>query len=155
MTARKVQSRRHRVGGQALVEFSIAVVPFLMLLMGVIDLGRGIYSMNGTSQAAREIARVTSTHLWGAGQDVGTSSETLAVVATQRGLIPGLAINPATGIVCVDETDTVVADKLCRPDGKHFVRVVVEAPFAPVTPLVSAFGIHTFSSTSRITVQLP
>lgn len=149
------KSRRGRTRGQALVEFSIVVVPFLMLLMGVVDLGRGIYAMNGTSQAAREIARVTSTHLWGPGNDVGTSSETLAVVATQRGLIPGLAIDPTADIVCVDSTDTIVADRLCRPDGRHFVKVFVEAPFAPITPLVSAFGNHLFSSTSRTQVQLP
>lgn len=148
-------TRRDRGRGQALVEFSIVVIPFLMLLMGVIDLGRGIYAMNGTSQAAREIARVTSTHLWGAGSDVGTSSETLAVVATQRNLIPGLVINPTTDIVCVDSVDNVVPDRNCRPDGKHFVRVYVEAPFSPVTPLVSAFGTQLFSSTSRIQVQLP
>ena len=147
--------RRHGRNGQALVEFSIVVIPFLMLLMGVVDLGRGIYAMNGTSEAAREIARVTSTHLWGAGNDVGTSSETLAVVAAQRNLIPGLVIDPSTDIVCVDSADNVVADRLCRPDGEHFVRVYVEAPFSPVTPLVSAFGTQLFSSTSRTQVQLP
>ena len=38
-------------------------IPFLILLMGVFDLGRGIYTMNGTSEAAREITRVTIVHL--------------------------------------------------------------------------------------------
>ena len=52
-----------RSDGQALVEFSLAVIPFLILLMGVFDLGRGIYMMNGTSEAAREINRVTIVHL--------------------------------------------------------------------------------------------
>lgn len=148
-------SRPRRERGQALVEFAVAVIPFLVLMMGVIDLGRGIYSFNGTSQAAREIARTTSTHLWGASQDVGTSAETLAVVATQRGLIPGLAINPTADIVCVDAFDAVIPDRDCRPGGQHFVRVRVSAPFAPVTPILSMFGSHTFSSTSRVLVQLP
>ena len=48
--------------GQALVEFAIALPVFLMLLLGVFDLGRGVYMWNGVSQAAREIARTTSVH---------------------------------------------------------------------------------------------
>ena len=55
--------------GQAVVEFALAVIPFLILLMGVIDLGRGIYTMNGTSEAARDIARVTIVHLTSGGKN--------------------------------------------------------------------------------------
>ena len=41
---------------------AFALIIFLLLLFGVVDLGRGIYQFNGVSQAAREIARVTSVH---------------------------------------------------------------------------------------------
>lgn len=140
-----------RQDGQALVEFSVAVIPFLILLMGVVDLGRGIYALNGTSQAAREIARTTSVHpREGFDGPFGMSSDTLEVIAIQRGLIPGLAVDPDTDIVCVDELDQVIADDACRPD--DYVRVSVEAPFSPITPLVSAFGDHTFTSVSRIRI---
>ena len=37
--------------------------------------------------------------------------------------------------------------------GVDFIRVHVTADFAPITPLVSAFGTHTFESTSRM--QIP
>jgi TadE-like protein len=154
LTARSTRrARGRREGGQALVEFAVAVVPFLFLLMGVIDLGRGIYLMNGTSEAAREIARVTSVHLKGGGA-VGMSADTLEVVTTQRRLVPGLDIDPAADIECVDQFDAVIADSACRPE-IHFVRVRVEAPFAPVTPILSLFGNHTFASTSRVEVQVP
>ena len=77
--------------GQALVEFSLAIVVFLMLMMGVFDFGRAIYQYNGVAQAAREIARVTAVH---PGADftttAGRSTETKAVIATQKGLIPNL-----------------------------------------------------------------
>ena len=33
------------------------LVPFLIILMGVFDLGRAIYMMNTTAEAAREISR--------------------------------------------------------------------------------------------------
>ena len=59
----------------------------------------------------------------GATKDLGTSAET-AVIATQRGLVPNLAINPATDIVCVDTTDIVKPDSECFA-GADFVRVQV------------------------------
>jgi Flp pilus assembly protein TadG len=138
--------------GQALIEFAVAVVPFLMLLMGVIDLGRGIYMANATSEAAREIARVTSVHPANLGsEDLGTSTETQGVVATQRGLLPGMTVDGVTGIVCVDVTDTVKADSACVPG--DYVRVTISAPFQPATPLVMMFGSRTFDSTSRIKLE--
>ncbi len=137
--------------GQALVEFSLAVIPFLILLMGIFDLGRGIYMMNGTSEAAREISRVTIVHLKDGSGNLGFSADTTAVIATQRNLIPGLTVAPATDITCVDENDQLIADSGCQPG--HFVQVRVTAPFEPITPIVSIFGSHTFESTSRM--QIP
>ena len=55
-------TRQRRDRGQALVEFSLILIPFLWILMGIVDLGRGIYIYNGVNQAARELARVTSVH---------------------------------------------------------------------------------------------
>jgi Flp pilus assembly protein TadG len=148
---------RTRGDGQALVEFALAVIPFLILLMGVIDLGRGIYMMNGTSEAARDITRATIVHLTNTSGQLGQSSQTAAVIATQRGLIPGLTINPSTDIKCVDAYDVVQNPTLGNGNdctlGEDFIRVHVTAPFSPITPLVSAFGSHTFESTSRM--QIP
>ena len=145
-----------RRAGQALVEFALAVIPFLILLMGVIDLGRGIYMMNGTSEAARDIARVTIVHLTNGSGTVGQSAETAQVIATQEGLVPGLTINPATDIQCVDAYGVVQNKSLGNGNdctvGEDFIRVYVKAPFTPITPLVSAFGSHTFDSTSRMSI---
>jgi hypothetical protein len=137
--------------GQALVEFSLAVIPFLILLMGIFDLGRGIYMMNGTSEAAREITRVTIVHPDDGSGNLGLSTDTTDVIATQRGLIPGLEIDPATDITCVDQYDQAVVQ--CLPG--HFIKVHVTAEFEPITPLVSAFGSHTFESTSRMQLVQP
>jgi hypothetical protein len=135
-----------------MTEFAIAAIPFLIALMGVVDLGRGIYQMNTTAEAAREIARVTSVHPWSVCDssvcDLGSSAESQGVIATQRGLLPGIAFTPSTDIVCVDLSDTVKADRLCDPG--DFVRVRVRSMFTPVTPLVSMFGSHTFESYARI-----
>ena len=151
-TAPRLGPRRAAQRGQALVEFSIALVPFLFILMGIVDLGRAIYQMNGTAEAAREIARVTSLHPHASGTfDLGSSTQAASVIATQRGLIPNLAISPSTDIVCVTVTDTVKADNACRPG--DYVRVRVTSSFQPATPIVMVFGNHTFDSTAR--AQIP
>ena len=146
--------RRRHSSGQTLVEFSLALIPFLFLLMGTVDLGRGIYTNNGVAQAAREIARVTSVH-----QCVGPcssstwSAETLAVVNTQKQLVPGL---PTSGITidCVAISDTVVtveAGKSCPPG--NYIRVTVSMSFSVVTPLLPVPNPMTFSSTAHVQVQ--
>ena len=89
--------RRTRQRGQALVEFSLSIVIFLVLMMAIIDLGRGIYMFNGVSQAAREIARVASVH---PGTVFG-GPEITAVVNTQKGLIPNLG-DPTFSCVNID-----------------------------------------------------
>ena len=146
--------RTHRDGreGQALVEFSLVLIPFLILLMGIYDLGRAIYVMNGSAEAAREIARVTVVHPFGGTQDLGSSTQAQAVIATQRHLVTGLQITPSTDIVCVDVTDAVQPDSQCRERDDRFVRVTLRTTFTPITPLVSMFGSHTFTSVSRIDV---
>ena len=145
--------RSSRSRGQALVEFSLVIIPFFFLIMGIFDLGRGIYMMNGTAEAAREIARVTSVHsgcpLNAVSCDLGSSAETASVLATQRRLVPGLAIDTATDIACVDINDVVKADNTCRW-GVDYVRVRVTSSFVPITPVVSMFGSHVFESYSRV-----
>jgi len=145
--------RGPRTRGQSLVEFSLVLIPFVFILMGIFDLGRGIYMLNGTAQAAREIARVTSVQsgctVGLTTCDLGSSSEVQDVVITQRSLVPGMAIDTAVDIVCVDISDAVIPDAQCKW-GEDYVRVRVQAPFAPITPIVSMFGSHTFESYSRV-----
>jgi hypothetical protein len=137
------------VRGQALVEFSLAVVLFLTLLMGVFDLGRAIYQYNGVAQAAREIARVTAVH---PGTDfrtsAGRSAETNAVIATQTSLIPGLQLPEIT---CVEIDGTVVTGT-CTP--KHWINVSIIAPYTPVTPLLGLTGTwNLFSASTSAQLQ--
>jgi len=136
--------------GQGTVEFALVLIPFLVLLMGVVDAGRGIYMLNGTSQAAREIARVTAVHPYESCCDLGSSSQAQAVIATQRGLIPALSINPSTDITCVDITDTPIPDNACRPG--DFIKVRLSASFQPITPLISSFLTPRFESLARVQV---
>jgi hypothetical protein len=52
--------RRHE--GQGLVEFAFVLPVFLALLLGTVDLGRGIWANNSVASAAREAARYAAVH---------------------------------------------------------------------------------------------
>ncbi len=135
--------------GQALVEFSLAITVFLILMMGVFDFGRAIYQYNGVAQAAREIARVTAVH---AGPDftrsAGRSPETNAVIATQKGLIPNLQ-EPT--ITCVDIDGTVITTGCV--EGK-WINVSIVAPYTPITPLLGLTGTwNLFSASTSVQLQ--
>jgi Flp pilus assembly protein TadG len=133
--------RRHRDGaaGQALVEFSLAILVFLAMVVGLFDLGRGIYMYNGVSEAAREIARVTVVH---PGIVLGTTDETLDRVAVQQALIPELQ-DPTYACVKVDGTAST--NNPCTSG--DYVRVTVTAPYRPMS-LLGMNGVITLSSSS-------
>ncbi|MDQ1383070.1 MAG: hypothetical protein QOG65_449, partial [Actinomycetota bacterium] len=116
------------------------------LMMGIFDLGRAIYQYNGVSEAAREIARVTSVH---PGTTLGNSTETAAVVATQKGLIPNLG-NPT--FTCIDiDGSTLNTSTTCVAGNQ--VKVVIVAPYRPVTPLLGLIGTWNMQSTSAVSIQ--
>lgn len=136
--------RHERARGQALVEFSIVFVLFMVLLMAVVDLGRGIYIFNGVSQAAREIARTTSVH---PGAPLGSSTDSAETIAVQQGLVPGLVVE---SFECVDYDGSSVPGATCFPGSR--VKVNVSAPFAPLFGLLTYFGAFDFASSSTIEI---
>ena len=143
----RLRSRR-RDRGQALVEFSLAIMVFLVLMMAVFDFGRAIYQYNGVAQAAREIARVTATHAGGTGSiPFGRSPETLAVIATQKGMIPNLQ-DPT--ITCVEIDGTVRTS--CFKG--MWINVKIVAPYTPITPILGLTGTwDLFSSSTSVQLQ--
>lgn len=143
--------RSQRQSGQALVEFSIAIVVFLVLVMGVLDFGSAVYRFNGVSEAAREIARVTSVHPCAGDTPCapGSSTETQGVIDRQKTVIPGLS-NPT--ITCIDETGAPVAPDPCD-FSKHSVRVTITAPYQPITPLLGLTGTWTMEGSSSAQIH--
>ena len=137
------RSTRRDARGQALVEFAFAVVIFIGLLMGVLDLGRAVFMNNGVAEAAREIARVTSVH---PGTPLGSSAQTTAVVDGQQSVIPSLD-DPTFS--CVDITGAAVSGA-CLPG--NWVRVDIEAHFTPATPI---FGLVELTLSSSSSIQIP
>ena len=127
--------------GQALVEFSLAITVFLTLLVGVFDIGRGIYMYNGVAEAARDLGRITATHI---GSPVGNSAATTARLASLQAITPGLA---TPTYACVDITG---AGASCASG--HYVRVTTTAPYSPVS-FLGMLAPVTLGASS--TVQIP
>jgi Flp pilus assembly protein TadG len=142
--------KRHASPGQALVEFSLAITIFLLLLMGIVDFGLSIYKYNGVSEAAREIARVASVHQSGVGTTFGNSPQLTAAVAIQKNLVPGLGTPTFT---CTDVNGAAVAlsSGKCPPDA--YVQVVVTAPYRAATPLIGLAGTFTMKGSSSAQIQ--
>jgi len=53
---------RARDAGQSLVEFALVLPLFLAILIGMVDIGRGIWANNVIANAAREAARYAIVH---------------------------------------------------------------------------------------------
>ena len=135
---------RRRRRGQALVEFALALPVFLFLLVAVFDFGRGIYTYNGVSQAAREIARTTVVNL---GLTLGQSTATQATVNTQKSLVPGLVVD---SFACVTVTGSASTANPCKSG--DFVQVTVSSSYTPVS-FLGFSGPITLTSSS--TLQVP
>jgi hypothetical protein len=142
--------------GQSLVEFSLVLIVFMVLLMAVFDLGVAIYQYNGVSQAAREIARVTSVHpcaeLATCVSGLGTSSDTADVIAAQKALIPNLG-NPSFDCVDIDGVVLPITSTHPMCIAGEQVRVEIESPYSPITPLMRLTGTWNFQSTSSVSIQ--
>jgi hypothetical protein len=144
-------NRRRDHRGQALVEFALVIIVFLVILMGIVDFGMAIYKFNGVSQAAREIARVTSVHPCSTPGALtcspGGSTETQDVIDIQKGLIPALE-DPT--ITCIDQAG---APNAPCDFSKDSVRVEIEAPYQPMTPLLRLTGTWTMKGSSSAQIQ--
>jgi Flp pilus assembly protein TadG len=138
---------RGRDEGQALVEFSIAIIVFLLLMMAVFDFGRAIYMYNGVSEAARDVARAAAVSQG----TTGYSTSAQARIDTQKALIPGLTVlNP----VCVNSADASTSSATPGPCPENtYLVVTARATYTP-GPLLGFLGTIQLESKGRSQVPL-
>ena len=133
--------------GQSMVEFALVLLPFIMLMVGLFDVGRGIYAYTSINNAAREAARLgivdqtvedirSEALAQAVSVDLDDADVDVSFFLTSSG--PGSAC-PNVG------DDTVV---YCS------VQVVIEYDYAPVTPLISTvFGPVTMIADSQFQIE--
>jgi Flp pilus assembly protein TadG len=144
MSARRA-ARRDGQDGQGLVEFAFGLIIFMMVFIGIIELGRGVFLFNGVSQAAREIARETSVHPGLAA--IGSSPESAAMYQIQKAFVPEMA--PPV-YECVDLAGILQFDTCVSGD---WVRVTTSTTYRPAIPFLAMLGPFTLSSTSSAAIQ--
>jgi Flp pilus assembly protein TadG len=151
----KLGKRRGSHRGQAMVEFSLAIIVFLVMLMGLFDLGRAVFMYNGVSEAAREIARRAA--VWpyqglASTTELGSSTQVRETVATQKTLVPGMN-NVSVGspdFECVDISGDISTNTTCgQGDFRDYVRVTVSATYNPIS-LLGLSGPITLEATSTV-----
>lgn len=130
---------RRRDRGQGLVEFALVLPIFLLVLFGIIDLGRYVYVANAFNQAAREAARYGSVEQWSYACPAGVTSPD-RLTCTQQVARDRMAAAPAYYTVtatCTTDGTTSVAAPACRAG--NLLRVVVKTPAAPASQRFTFF----------------
>lgn len=129
--------RRPETRGQALVEFALAIPVVLLLMLGVLDLGRAVFAYSSVSNAARTGARVAI-----------VNQDQAAVDAAARAEAVGL--DPVT-VELLDYPYDTAGD--C-PDLDCVVRVEVTHQWTAATPVISQIvGPITLRSVSELPVE--
>jgi Flp pilus assembly protein TadG len=149
-----VATKRQRTRGQSLVEFALVLPVFLLLIFGIIDLGRFVYMNSTVSQAAREAARTASVEASWIGSPRGDCNQPAGPVcpanvnafkadvlaAANREMAPFGSIAAADlYISCATTAPTPVTTQSCV-DGtvSNLVAIRTVMVFRPITPIISS-----------------
>jgi Flp pilus assembly protein TadG len=147
---------RRRTRGQALTEFALVLPIFVIVIFGIIDLGRYVFTANAMSNAAREGARIGS---------VGSRPAECAALS-REGCVIAYAASHAWGVPTANVTTTVTCEAVAAGDPTpnpvavsscstdDLLKVRSQTDFTLLTPLIAQFiGNVTVSGESRVTVN--
>ena len=130
--------KNKKLSGQTLAEFALVLPMLLLLVMGVFDLGRGIYFYSAITNAAREGARYAAVY--------HCDTNGIKNQATTK------AGNLGAGFVVQDPVGHYVGENL------EYIVVTVQYTFEAVTPLIGNFlgedGSITLESQARQMVEM-
>ena len=114
--------------GQTLVEFALVVILFIVMLMGIFDLGRAVFTYTSITNGAREGARLGIVNQ-GATQ-VATRAMNAAAMGDRSPTAVTVALSRATSAPTANDCSPVTVG--CN------VSVIYTSTFRPVTPLIGA-----------------
>lgn len=145
--------RRSCERGQGLTEFALVLPIFLLLIFGIVDAGRLVFTYNTIANAARGGARVAIVNQATAGTDTcDTTSPTAGPVGCAISLAASLGLTP--GDVTVSYRDATDSTS-CPTVAIGCVAVVtVQGQFKALTPIIGAIiGPVTLASTTKIPIE--
>ena len=131
---------RRRRRGQAIAEFAVVAPIFFLILFGIIDFGRYVYTANAINNGTREGARSGSVAVCPTPLCDGLGRED-CVKAVVRDRTWGVPANMLTTTVTCervapnDSTPNTILVSQCRTN--DLLRVHTQATFTLVTPLIA------------------
>lgn len=162
----QVISARAERHGQSMVEFALVLPIFLLMLFGLVDMGRLVYANTTISQAAREAARVASVQAYWVGNVTDTSCgqpggptcpadeaamrANVATAANGMMTAVGTIASSNLHISCTLASATAPTGNWTSPPNGCSTAAVRQAPgsrvsvrvamtFQPITPLIGQF----------------
>jgi Flp pilus assembly protein TadG len=140
---RKLWTRRD-ASGQTLVEFALIVPIFILMLMGIFDVGRAVYASSTINNAAHEAVRLAIV-------DQNTAD------VRDRAISQAVGVNVAPADVTVRWLNSNYADSApCNvtPVDGCTVEVTVEYQFTAATPMISSLmGTITLQGVARQPIE--
>ena len=143
---------RGKEKGSTLVEFSLAVVAILIVLFGIIDIGRALYAYNWLSDAARRgtrYAMVRGSKCSGLGSACPASASDIQ--AYVNSLATGIDTSQLTVTSQCFASGNVASNPPCAAPG--WVQVNLQYQFHLVSPLLAPINNWNMHSTSERIVQ--
>ena len=140
-------------GGQSLVEFALVFPLFMLIIFGIFDAGRLIYTYNTVSNAARDGARVAIVNQSASGTDTcDTTSPTAWSVGCALQAAIGLGLQPADVVVEYrNPTDTAAC---ATPLIGCIASVAVTGTYRPLTPVIGQLiGDVPVTSTTKMAIE--
>ena len=127
----------------ALVEFAIVLPILLLIVFGIVDFGRALYTANNLTSAVREGARLASTQI---SPDPTVAASKTAVTNAVKAYTTAIDANAPV--------PTVAEAFSGAPPNLQSITVSITAyPFTPITPLAGIVGLGTISMSPAATFR--
>ncbi|MGE5481699.1 MAG: TadE/TadG family type IV pilus assembly protein [Bacteroidota bacterium] len=151
---RSTKMRQDRASGQALVEFALVAFVFVLLVMGLVDFGRAVFTYNTLSNTAREGARYAAVLRSNSGALAPPTCDNVLDHMTTLGF--GLELETSTTAIAWGAYPSSVTPEFGKCNASndwsnspswfprvndasdYQVVVKVRYSFAPITPLITA-----------------
>lgn len=129
ITRRRARSFVREQRGAVLVEFALVLVLLLVLVFGIIDFGRALYTANSLNTAAREGARYAA-----------VLEDPAAMAAAIQDTVMH-HMSPLGGAPLARDDVTVTFNYATSGPGVQSTTVLVRYAFRPLTPIASLVGL--------------
>jgi len=126
-----------------MVEFAIVLPILLLMVFGIVDFGRALYTLNNLTAAVREGARLASTQI---SPDPTTGGSMSAVSTAVTNYV--VAFGGNAGAPTVSETFTGAP-----PNMQSITVQITNYPFTPITPLANLIGLGTIQMSPSATFR--